>query len=159
MGFLDCDDAADLKAAGYVVSQPDKDGDITFTGKILGRDFGGKAFMSPTAGLAKIVIGFPSGDDYKNAYQTVVRALTDKYGQGQEQRSFDPPYQDGDGSEETAILMGNARISTQWLGVASHTGLRVDITKIGTDMTDIIIRVSYESSLWPAEFARRARVF
>lgn len=54
---------ADLKAAGYVVSQPDKDGDITFIGKILGRDFAGLAFMSPTAGLAKIVIGFPSGDD------------------------------------------------------------------------------------------------
>ncbi|HEX9155400.1 MAG TPA: hypothetical protein VF819_07535 [Nitrospira sp.] len=108
------------------------------------------------AGLTKIAIGFPSGDDYRNAYQTVLRALTDKYGQGQEQRSFDPPYADGDGTEEAAILVGDARISTQWLGVASHTGLRVDITKDGTD---IVITVSYESSLWPAEFARRARVF
>ena len=54
------------------------------------------------------------------------------------------------------ILMGNARILTQWLGVASHTGLRVDITKSDTD---IIINVSYESSLWPAEFARWARAF
>jgi len=47
-------------------------------------------------------------------YNTIVTDVNDVYGQGKSQKSFQQPYQEGDGYEVTAITAGKATYETLW---------------------------------------------
>lgn len=143
---------AQLSSHGFTASATDRDGDIPFTGTILGRQMTGWAMMSPTDGLAKMLIVFETGTfggGYRDLYQEVVNTMTEKYGGGDDHTWFESPYESGDGYEDTAIRVGKGHVYTLWRGVDESTGLLVSISKaLGID-------VSYESALWHKEVLRR----
>lgn len=137
-----------LKGAGFKQVKKDKSGDYRFRGRLMNHDATGVAMMSQGK-LARVVIMLATADDVAHdTYNELRSVLAEKYGApARTAVSFLDPFHEGDGYEAEAIRAGKGIFLTQWSDGGET--LTLNIT------SSLAVAVTYESSAWGAELARR----
>ena len=135
---------AELLKKGYE-AETDDDGDIKFTGMVMGNNcFGWVFFINGKMGKVSVNINAPQ-HNIISIYNDVVKTLIGKYGKPDKIfKFFKDPYYDGDGYETQAIRLGKGFYLTVWDG-----SLMVSITD------QLLVNIGYESPTWGAEADRR----
>jgi hypothetical protein len=143
-----------MMAAGFTFKKQDEDGDLVFEGSVLGYDARAYCLMAQGRAVKVMITIYTPDNKARETYNEMKGLLAKKYGEGQYFKSFDPPYDEGDGYEDQAIGLGKAHFDSFWgehKGEAGTypEGLFLTITE------ELTVRVSYESSDWGAEADRR----
>jgi hypothetical protein len=139
-------------ARGYQYNGPESDleGDLTFFGKMAGRDGLVRVCMARGLAVQMTVLLAVEGVAHEQ-YMAMKSMLTRKYGDPTfSHELFEEPYYEGDGYEEQAIRVGKATFVTEWQHPRLFR-LVVGVTPAGES-----VGVTYESPLWQAESDRRA---
>jgi hypothetical protein len=141
--------SAILSAKGFKTLPVDKEGDVPFSGTLLGHRALGVAFFADGK-LVKVSVGILTrGEKARAIYRELQETLVQKYGAPTDMfEEFESPFSKGDGLEDTAIKSGKATIATGWEG-PNEGGLLLDINK------EMIVRVIYEGPAWLAEMRNR----
>ena len=135
-----------MQQAGFAFDQIDEDGDLVFTGSVMNTDTKVYALMTPK-GVHKIIVNIMTPDEQAFATYDLMRAnLIKKYGEPTESiRTFESPYFEGDGFEQTAVKTGQAKIVSYWVNEsdpARASGFMVELTD------RLTVHVTYESPEW-----------
>lgn len=141
-----------FKVDGYAFTGADKDGDLDFTGSVLGVPVDIFAYITPAHELVRTEVLCKTPDDQAiDFYHSMQQSLISKYGQPTKSFEFyDDPYSnsDSDSDKQTAIAVGEGHLASFW-EYSDTSGLSLEIT------TSLSVDISYESSRWPAELDRR----
>ena len=140
-----------LEKRGYTPKGVDEDGDYTYMGSMMGAPTMVYAMMGEGR-LARMLVVVGTDDaDARPTYAKMRETLLGKYGRPDVSlEEYDRPYRAGDGREDEAVKKGKARITTVWRPTAnSSPSLGIRVTR------NLAVSLSYESSLWPRERARR----
>lgn len=140
---------ARLLARGYEYKKIEKDSDLTFTGRLMGERALVFAYFTQDGRLAKVAVNLLTKDaDAIARYRDVVSTLATKYGVPADSfEIYKPPFERGDGYEETAIRTGKAHFLTYWPGKRLLADIEDDLT----------VMIQYESPAWHAEAQRRRK--
>jgi hypothetical protein len=77
----------------------------------------------------------PSDDNHAiDYYESLVSDLSEVYGKGLDVKKFTSPYEQGDGHETTALLIGAADYKTLWEASANKNLIQATINKISSDL-------------------------
>jgi hypothetical protein len=139
---------AKIVANGFVFKTQDSDGDLEFTGTVLGHDAIVFAFFTPRNELVKVLVKLITPDNAaRRAYRDMRDALVAKYGPpADDTEIYSSPYHKGDGHEDLAIRVGKGLISAIW-----KDAMMVMVSE------KLTVDVVYEPPYWSDEVARRKR--
>lgn len=98
---------------------PSTDQNLEFSGKLANEDVWLYAYFTPKSKrLYRVIAQFKKPSSYtllKSSYDRYVEVLSEKYGQPSWSiHKFYPPYEEGDGYEDTAVRAGKVAMGTQW---------------------------------------------
>ncbi len=141
-----------LNEKGYTLDQElsdiiQIDNSICFDGKVVGEEAHILVIFNSNNKLVKcFVVLYPGNNEEIETYESVRDILTSKYGNPKNKfKSFEYPYEEGDGYEEQAIELGKAHYITIWSTAKDNSMLGIEISK------DLNIQISYEGSGWETE--------
>jgi hypothetical protein len=142
-----------LSPLGYAFTKLDEDGDLDYTGELVGYPATMFFFFTPNDALVMVEIHIRTPNNKtRETYKEMKETLTEKYGQPSDDfHFFQPPYFEGDGYEDQAFRLGKATFPSFW----KHPG------KTGNEMASLEItpalnlEVGYEAPGWHEELIRR----
>ena len=144
----------EMAERGFKFEKVDEDGDLQFTGTILGEESIVFALFNTERELVKWSVVLVTPDDRTLArYRELKAQLTDRYGDPfGELEEWKFPYNDGDhvGHEQLAIRRGKAELKAGWQ--TPTTGFPSVVIEVTDRLT---VRASYEGPGWEAEAGNR----
>jgi len=141
------------------------EGDLLFSGTILGTDATIYTFFNNDKKLVKVVVSLePAEGKVIDTYDEIKEILISKYGPPDKvYEFFEDPYKEGDGYEEQAIKLNKGHFACFWPSAkdSSLLALQISSTPLKTDLISAIyvltVDVIYESKDWGEESDRRIK--
>jgi hypothetical protein len=142
-----------LEQKGLAFTKTDEDGDLVFSGTLIGKTARLYAIFANDRLVKTSVVLITPDREARSTFRDMRETMITKYGRPESDfHFFTKPYYEGDGYEDQAIRVGKGHFDVFWTKTeglnreyALHLGIR----------ETLLVAVDYESPDWKAEYERR----